>query len=292
MGHDHDDVANRCIERVPNGVQMNRRLDLPDLLNARDIGDLPLIDGGVTRSGVLIRCETPDLLTPEGVRRLTDVHGVRHVLDLRSDGEGLPVVEWAGVTRHRLPLLGRRSTVAADRAAEDQAQIGDISAGQTQGLGLDDDVDLGDIDEHGAGLLYMRMAQRGRESYVRSLEILAGDGGVPALVHCTAGKDRTGILVALLLSVAGVEREAIVADYTETETHLVEMFERIDRLPRQPRIDPAHPTAPALRGAARVSIETFLNVLTERHGSAAEFLLKAGAAPAHLDAWRRTITGR
>ncbi|GCD96425.1 tyrosine-protein phosphatase [Embleya hyalina] len=265
---------------------MNRRLDLPDLLNARDVGDLPLIGGGVTRTGVLMRSETPDLLTPEGVDRLIHTYRVRHVLDLRSDHEGLPPTEWAGVVRHRLPLLGRRSALAADRAA-----IGDVSAGQTQGLGLDDDIDLGSVDEFGAGLLYMRMAERGGESYVRSLEVLAGDGGVPALVHCTAGKDRTGILVALLLSVAGVEREAIIADYTETETHLVEMFERIDRLPRQPRIDPSHPVAPAMRGAARASIDTFLRVLEERHGSAAEFLLKAGAAPDHLESWRRTIRG-
>ncbi|MYW05065.1 tyrosine-protein phosphatase [Streptomyces sp. SID3343] len=266
---------------------MNHRLDLPDLLNARDVGGLPLIDGGVTRVGVLMRCETPDLLTPEGIRRLSGTYGVRHVLDLRSDREGLPLVEWEGITRHRLPLLGRRSALAADRAA-----VGDVSAGQTEGLDLDDDIDLGNVDVHGAGLLYMRMAERGRDSYVRSLEILAGDGGVPALVHCTAGKDRTGILVALLLSVAGVEREAIIEDYTRTEEHLVEMFERIDRLPRQPRIDPAHPVAPAMRGAARESIDTFLSVLAERHGSAADFLLKAGAAPDHLETWRRTIRGQ
>ncbi|MGC0414641.1 tyrosine-protein phosphatase [Embleya sp. AB8] len=266
---------------------MNRRLDLPDLLNARDIGGLPLIDGGVTRTGVLLRSETPDLLTAEGIDRLTHTHRVRHVLDLRSAGEGLPVTEWPGVTRHRLPLLGRRSALVADRAA-----IGDISAGQTQGLDLDEDIDLGSVDEFGAGLLYLRMAERGGESYVRSLEILAGDGGVPALVHCTAGKDRTGILVALLLSVAGVEREAIIADYTETQTHLDEMFERIDRLPRQPRIDPASPVAPAMRGAARASIDTFLRVLAERHGSAAEFLLGVGAPPEHLESWRRVIRGR
>ncbi|MCF2530575.1 tyrosine-protein phosphatase [Yinghuangia soli] len=258
-------------------------LDLPNQVNARDVGGLPVAGGGRTRSGVLMRCETPDLLTPESVVRLHTAYGVRHVFDLRSHGEGLERAEWAGLTRHHLPLLGRRAGEAADAAAR---EVGDISAGQVDVADGEEGFDLGDVDVYGAGRLYLRMAERGRESFARALELLTDDDSGPTIVHCTAGKDRTGILVAMLLLLVDVDRDAIVADYSATQTNLVEMFRRIDELPRQPRLKPGAPASAALRDAAPQSMETFLDGLAERYGTAAEFFLKAGAQPVWIERWR------
>lgn len=267
-----------------NGVHMRdiEWLDLPDQLNARDVGGLPITGGLRTRSGVLMRCETPDLLTPDSVVKLSAVYGVRHVFDLRSLGEGLELSVWPGMTRHRLPLLGRRAGAAADAEARG---VGDISAGQ--GDVLDDaELDLSDIDVHGAGRLYLAMAERGRDAFARALQLLTDDDAGPTLVHCTAGKDRTGVLVALLLAVAGVEREAIVADYAASRIHLREMFRRIDAVAAQPRLRPGTPAAAALRDAAPESMEAFLDAVGERYGTAAEFFVKAGARAEWLDRWR------
>ncbi|MDI2127507.1 tyrosine-protein phosphatase [Yinghuangia seranimata] len=258
-------------------------LELPDQLNARDVGGLPVAGGGTTRSGVLMRCETPDLLTDEGVARLSGVYGVRHVFDLRSQGEGLPVVPWDGVTRHRMPLLGRRAGAAQDAEARG---VGDISAGEVDVLGDDTDLDLADVDVRGAGRLYLGMAERGKDAFVQALRLLTADGAAPTLVHCTAGKDRTGVLVALLLAVVDTHRQAIVDDYAATRIHLREMFRRIDRIPAQPRLKPGTPAAAALRDAAPESMEAFLDAVAERYGGASEFFVKAGARPEWIERWR------
>ncbi|MGW0660798.1 tyrosine-protein phosphatase [Streptodolium elevatio] len=259
-------------------------LELPNQLNARDVGGLPLAGGGSTRAGVLMRCETPDLLTDEAVARLSSAYGVRHVFDLRSVGEGLPVVQWPGIVRHSMPLLGRRAGAAQD--ADEARGVGDISAGQVDVLGDDADLDLATVDVHGAGRLYMGMAERGKDAFAQALRLLTDDDAGPTLVHCTAGKDRTGVLVALLLSVVGVERQAIVDDYSATRIHLREMFRRIDRIPSQPRLQPGTPAAAALRDAAPESMEAFLDAVGERYGTAAEFFLKAGAEPVWIERWR------
>jgi protein tyrosine/serine phosphatase len=60
-----------------------------------------------------------------------------------------------------------------------------------------------------------------------ALELLAGHGSLPAVVHCTAGKDRTGILVALLLELLGVQREQVVADYAATTENMPGILARI-----------------------------------------------------------------
>lgn len=269
-------------------------LDLPDQLNARDVGGLPVAGGLRTRSGVLMRCETPDLLTVDSVARLVSDYGVRHVFDLRSIGEGLPPAEWPGIVRHRLPLLGRRAGAAADEAANEAATepgaapagVGDISTGQVDVLGEDADLDLATVDVHGAGRLYLAMAERGRDAFARALELLVSDDAGPTLVHCTAGKDRTGVLVALLLSAVGVDRTAIVADYAATRIHIDEMFRRIDAIANQPRLRPGTPAAAALRDAAPESMEAFLDAVLERYGTAGEFFVKAGARPDWLKIWR------
>lgn len=259
-------------------------LDLPNQLNARDVGGLPIAGGGRTRTGVLMRCETPDLLTEDAVVRLSGAYGVRHVLDLRSFGEGQPLTEWSGITRHRMPLLGRRAGAAAE-AAETRG-VGDISAGQVDVLGDDTDLDLADVDVHGAGRLYLSMAERGKDAFAQALRLLTDADAGPTMVHCTAGKDRTGVLVALLLSVVGVDRQAIVDDYAASRIHLREMFRRIDGIANQPRLKPGTPAAAALRDAAPESMEAFLDALAERYESAGDFFVKAGADPAWLERWR------
>src|SRR4029077_7038622 len=74
---------------------------------------------------------------------------------------------------------------------------------------------------------YVELLDAGAMAFATALERIVAPGGTPALVHCAAGKDRTGVLVALLLDAAGVDRDVIVADYAATQDRMVAIIERL-----------------------------------------------------------------
>ncbi|MFY7067810.1 tyrosine-protein phosphatase [Nocardiopsis changdeensis] len=153
------------------------------LVNFRDVGGLRTPAGAV-RTGVLCRSAGPASLTEAGARTLRDDFAL--VVDLRAEYEvaRAPGVHPATV---RLPLLeGSADSMAA------VPTLGEVYAGLVDSAG---------------------------EAFVR-IALLVADTGGPVLVHCTAGKDRTGLAVALLLDAVGVEREEIVADYALSGSRL------------------------------------------------------------------------
>ena len=110
------------------------------------------------------------------------------------------------------------------------------------------------------------------------------------LFHCTAGKDRTGLAAALLLSLAGVPREAIVADYTLTETNLAGPFSQALTglitgmgIPLTPRLTTLATKSPAS------AIETALDWIAAEHGDAAAYLRSGGLSIDEVEALRRVL---
>jgi protein tyrosine/serine phosphatase len=188
----------------------SRRLDWPDCRNTRDLGGLPT-RGGFTRSGVVIRSDNVASLTPAGRQAMID-YGVTTVIDLRSDSEvkGSPGP----------PFSQFQSTSPASPQAR-------------RGNGSPEYLHLALIDDATAGVL--NEAPTMPERYVMMLDkrqaavgaifngIAASEG--PVLFHCFAGKDRTGLVAAVLLSLAGVEPAAIGADYAETDLQLAARYE-------------------------------------------------------------------
>ena len=71
---------------------------------------------------------------------------------------------------------------------------------------------------------YVHLLDLGGPAFAKAANALVADGGTPALFHCSAGKDRTGVLAALLLDLAGVEHDAIVADYALTSERMEAVF--------------------------------------------------------------------
>ena len=183
---------------------MDRWLTFEGIDNVRDVGGLPVRGGGRTRAGVLLRSAALRTVTPKDLARLVDEVGLRLVLDLRSpaeiDRDGPTEVARAGVETLALNFLGAR------RAALPQA-----------------DAD-GDTDRVLRNyLLYLDDQPANVAEGVRRLA--AEDAG-PTLVHCAAGKDRTGVLVAMVLDAVGVEREAVVADYVLSAQQVEQIFRR------------------------------------------------------------------
>lgn len=160
--------------------------------NVRDLGGLPLVAGGVTRRGVLLRGDAPYAgdSPPPGLTWPPAV-----VIDLR-----------APVERAWCPYGWQAETVV-------------------HGRDLFDAGDLRRMPELG-GLMdaYEAMVNSAGTVVASLVELIAHDG--PTLVHCTAGKDRTGVTIAALLLLAGVEVEAVTADYRRTEQAMKHVLAR------------------------------------------------------------------
>ena len=182
-------------------------IDLEGAVNVRDVGGLPAQDGGQTAYGRLLRSENLQELSAADVSRLVDEIGVTTVVDLRTTGEveleGPGPLDAVPSVRHAyhpvLPELGCRTDAVAEALLLKKREA-DLSR-------FPDDIMCG----HYLGYLEDRP-----EEVTGALRTIATSEGA-AIVHCAAGKDRTGVIVALALTVAGVEPEAIVADYMATE---------------------------------------------------------------------------
>ncbi|HTJ40393.1 MAG TPA: tyrosine-protein phosphatase [Dactylosporangium sp.] len=161
------------------------RLHWPDCRNVRDPGGLPIAGGGTVRERSIVRSDSPHRLTAEGLAALR-AYGVRRVIDLRATDEAArqPSV-LAGEPMYRLmPFI--------DEAADPARDLADLAP-------------LADV---------YRASIIGNAPHVAAAIAAVADAPPGAvLVHCTSGQDRTGMLVALLLRVAGVSDEVIAADY-------------------------------------------------------------------------------
>jgi protein-tyrosine phosphatase len=119
---------------------------------------------------------------------------------------------------------------------------------------------------------------------VQILDVLAA-GKTPALVHCAAGKDRTGVAVAMLLAVAGVEPAAIVADYALTGMRIEAV---IAALAVRGAVN-TRGLPPVLQQAPAAVMEGFLDEVQTRDGGAEQWFLANGAEPGSIARWRRIL---
>ena len=111
--------------------------------------------------------------------------------------------------------------------------------------------------------------------------------GQPSLLHCFAGKDRTGMVAALVLSLVGVPDEVIVEDYTLTDARMVLVMERIRAAGGFP--ETATPLPPSVSRAEAASMETFLVAVREQHGSVDGWARSAGISDDTLAALREVL---
>lgn len=165
------------------------------LANLRDLGGIA-VDGGVTRPGVLWRSDDVALTTPGQAAALVAA-GLRTVVDLRSHEEvaavGRGPLAAYDVDHHHVCLLPRGGTPSGLVAQLTSAVLTPAEMGRW----------------------YAHVLLAGAPLLVRAVEVLADSPGA-ALFHCAAGKDRTGILAACVLTLVGAPREAVVADYAAT----------------------------------------------------------------------------
>ncbi|NUO97852.1 MAG: tyrosine-protein phosphatase [Nonomuraea sp.] len=249
--------------------EMTRWIDLEGAVNVRDLGGLPTRDGGLTRRGRIYRSDNLQGLTPADVSYLVGELDLRHVVDLRStaevslEGPG-PLTHAPEVTLHHLTLFaegGRHTDVEADSIDGDRVL-------PWQERVVDEELRV-------TGFYFGYLRDR-PDAVVAALRAMSRDDGA-ALVHCAAGKDRTGVLSALALEVAGATREAIVDDYVATGERLELILKRL-RASDTYRDDlDSRPTDDHMPRARY--IEQFLKVLDDRFDGPMGWLTHHGWTP-------------
>lgn len=219
----------------------------------------------------MLRADNLQGLTSDDVDHLVGRLGVRDIVDLRttteveSEGPG-PLVRHGGLTIHHcslLPEVGQRTDVEA--------------ADSVLPTTLPTDSGSWDL----TGLYYTHYLSRRPESVLTAMRAMANSSGA-TVMHCAAGKDRTGVISAMALSVAGVERDAIVADYVATGERLEAIIARLRASPTYAAdldgssIDEHLPRPEAMR--------TFLGYLDEECGGPLSWLNRHGWTPADTEA--------
>ena len=233
-----------------------RHLKFAVTYNFRDTGGYPAHNGGTTRWRTLFRSDSPHRL-PEADRASLIKHGLRTAIDLRQAEElaESPSVFAASahVTYCHLPLLSDVPSMPEVLPA------------------------LVDIYR---SILDDRRAQVGA-----ALAALATPGALPAVVNCTAGKDRTGLIVALVLGLAGVPEETIVADYALSGTCLAGVY-----------LDEARQRAEARGFSYDLQVlcepdfmRTTLAHLKKRYGGIEAYVRTTGVSDAEIDQLRQAM---
>lgn len=230
-----------------------RRYPFKHMLNVRDLGGYPLSHSleRETKFGVFVRADVPVKIEDEEAAFLLE-RNISTVIDLRSVGE----------------LEEKPCAFASIRGFE--YCFAPFWLGETLPK-----------DAESVSALYFDMVDEKR-SVAGVFKILANAPG-GALFHCTAGKDRTGIIAALLLSACGVSKLDIIADYQVTYTYIQEMIRKLAA---------AYPDMSAWMGRSNPEfMEGFFRLFEAKYGSARDYLLKAGVTMEELNAVTAKLTG-
>ncbi|MBG6240048.1 protein-tyrosine phosphatase [Mycetocola sp. CAN_C7] len=238
------------------------RIAVNGTYNLRDVGGYPTVDGRV-RSGRLLRSDGLHRLGPDGKRHLREL-GVGVVVDLRDEFEARIMpddLDGLDVAVVRLPVFEGSGASQGEAAVSLPA-------------------------------LYSKIVTQHSGVVIRVLrEIATADAGV--LVHCTAGKDRTGIVVALALLAVGVDRTIVVEDYARSEANLRgEWLEWMIAL----IVEHGGVETPELRtlmgGSPGHVLDTVLDEIDEEYGSVRQYLLRSGLSLHDLELLSASLVDR
>lgn len=232
-----------------------RHVACESAFNVRDLGGYPTADGSRTKWGTVYRADGLHRASVEDVERLGGL-GWRTVIDLRTFAElEQGAFRCEGTEVVHLPVLG---------------QVWDTTE-------IDHETDPVEY----LVARYLEMVTEGAVAFATAFEILSAPGRRPAVFHCSAGKDRTGVLAALVLAAVGVDDHVIASDYALSAAAMQRIVEwygrnepgRTDVMAQQPR---------ALLACPAEAMLEFLARLRQRHGTVNEYLLGAGVPAAAL----------
>ena len=234
---------------------MRRVIDLEGCLNFRDLGGYPTADGRAVRWRQVYRSDALHHLTAPDVARMRHELGIAAVIDLRSTaelrGEGRGPLAAEPIAFHHLPLFD-----GLQARPENWPEIATLAD------------------------RYALLAEIAQEPIARLVAILADTGG-PAVYHCASGKDRTGVVSAVLLGLLGVRDEVIVADYAATQENLEAIIDRLMGAKGYRTMLAALP--PDTLHAEAETMVGFLARIRERYGTMRGYARAAGVPDAVIE---------
>jgi protein-tyrosine phosphatase len=255
-------------------TRTGRWVRLDGTTNTRDLGGLPTTDGGMTVPGRVLRSDNLQTLSDDDVRRLVQEIGLREVIDLRTTAEILlegrgPLRAVPEVTHRHFTLIPERGHHTDVFAVEEDEVVEGLPADWVESL-LPRQTAPHDEGEPPAVRAYLGYLGDRSQAVVDAVRALATSGPGASVVHCAAGKDRTGVVVALSLAVAGVGHDDIVADYAMTADVIHALVAKLKASPTyaedMERRDVASHTPRA------ETMDRVLTLLDERHGGATGWL--------------------
>ncbi len=240
---------------VSRSAAQRHESPLEGAFNFRDLGGLPTLDGQRIRRLRLLRSDTLQVLSERDVVALRDEIGLKMVIDLRLARE---VIE-----------EGRGPLAALDSIGYVNAPL---EMASTEGVAPEDVLET----------LYLQCLQS--PSTVQAVKHVTANAGKPVLFHCAAGKDRTGVVAALVLSLLGVDDETIVADYMDSAPNMPRMLVRFAKWPRYRDHFAAMP--PQVYAVEETPIRALLRALRVGHGDGFQWALSNGIDASSITQFR------
>lgn len=231
----------------------DRHIPFDRVFNFRDLGGYRVRDGRTVRWRRLFRSGELQRMTAEEAARARAELGIVTVIDLRTpeeadDPRGFGPLLDPPVVRHALGMGDPRAKYRAQESGTWRPR-------------------------------FTNMLDQGAEQWAGAVRLLAEPEAYPALFQCVTGKDRTGVLAALLLDLLGADEETIVADYAQSEEHMQRL---IRQLRERGVLGPDERPNPAL-AVVPEAMREMIEALRERYGGARGFLGAQGVPAADLD---------
>jgi protein-tyrosine phosphatase len=225
-------------------------IELQGAYNVRDLGGLRTKDGRITRPGVIYRGDSLDNITPGDENILFDKLGIGAIVDLRTQAE-------TDLNNVRFPVPRYRYSVLVE------GRLGH------EPFPSDDPVELAKV--------YLSNLDVGRAAVKGTFDIIATDlrAGVATLFHCAAGRDRTGIMSALLLGLVGVTDGQIAMDYVQSNRNARRVTKKLAENPLYAHNDKDRPEVILLHER---TILGFMRLLREQLGGPRQFCLDSGVS--------------
>jgi len=237
----------------------NRNVELDGVYNFRDLGGYPTRDGRSVRWRTMFRADGLGRLTADDLERLRPI-ALKTVVDLRTARE---IDERGRFPFENYPVAFHHLSVIDTTWDRERARIEALPAAEFL---------------HRA---YTSMLAEGAQQFANAFRVLAAADALPAVFHCAAGKDRTGLMAALVLGALGVEAHDIVADYALTQATMERFVERIRSETNGAALIDAAPQT--LFQADPAAMARILDDIARSHGSVRGFVLAIGVEPDVLD---------
>ena len=268
-------------------------IELDGVVNMRDLGGMVTSSGDEVRPHRLLRSDNLQDLTPQAVDALVRTYEVSDIVDLRThvevakEGEG-PLLAVDGVTHHHHTLY-REDTAESGIPAAERAlpwETDERREAAAAAAAAEADAEHRRSHEQFWSEHYLGYLAQRPDSVLAALHAIASSRGA-AVVHCAAGKDRTGTVVGLALKVVGVPDELVIADFAASAERVAAIMERLRAKPAY--ADNLKDKTVAQQSPTTETMRMLLATLDERYDGPLGWLSAQGWTTADTERMRRKL---